>query len=144
VPRERFLALVRNAGRRWGLHSVGTLPGRPVFGNGRSEVGFSTADVPSQALAVTITGRSFRRARTIERDLVLRGDLPWEPGPAHPARNEVDLQTVMLHEFGHVAGNSFHVPRGCRNTPMVIGLAGGEWWRSTTDFSYRACSRMAS
>jgi hypothetical protein len=144
VPRERFVALVRNAGRRWRLHSVGTLPGRPVFGNGRSEVGFSTPDVPSEALAVTITGRSFRRARTIERDLILRADLPWEAGPAHPARNEVDLQTVILHEFGHVAGNRFHVPRGCRDTPMVIGLAGGEWWRSTTDFSYRACSRTGS
>jgi hypothetical protein len=53
----------------------------------------------------------------------------------------MDLETVILHELGHVAGNRFHVPRGCADTPMVIGLATGEWWRSTTDFSYRGCNR---
>ena len=130
VTRGRFLALVRNAGRRWRLHSLGTLPGRPRFGNGRSEVGFSTAQVPRQALAVTIVGRP-------------RADLPWEQGPDHPSRARVDLETVLLHEFGHVAGNPRHVPRGCRDTPMVVGLATGEWWRSTTDFSYRACNQAA-
>jgi hypothetical protein len=139
VTRARFLALVRNAARRWRLHSQGTLPGRPIFGNGRSEVGFSTAQVPRQALAVTIIGDR-RRDGTRERDLIVRADLPWEQGPDHPTRQRVDLQTVLLHEFGHVAGNRFHVPRGCRDTPMVVGLATGEWWRSTTDYSYRACN----
>jgi hypothetical protein len=138
VSRARFLALVRNSGRRWRLHSVGTLPGRPRFGNGRSEVGFSTSQVPRQALAVTIVGR--RRGGGLERDLILRGDIPWEQGPEHPSRAQIDLETVLLHEFGHVAGNRFHVPRGCSDTPMVVGLATGEWWRSTSDFSYRACT----
>jgi len=142
VTRGRFLALVRNAGRRWRLHSLGTLPGRPRFGNGRSEVGFSTAQVPRQALAVTVVGRPRAGGRR-ERDLILRADLPWEQGPDHPSRARVDLETVLLHEFGHVAGNPFHVPRGCRDTPMVVGLATGEWWRSTTDFSYRACNQAA-
>jgi hypothetical protein len=140
VDRARFLALVRNAARRWRLHSLGTVPGRPVFGNGRSEVGFSTAQVPRQALAVTVFGDRQRNGRR-ERDLILRADLPWEQGPDHPTRGRIDLQTVLLHEFGHVAGNRFHVPRGCRDTPMVVGLATGEWWRSTTDYSYRACNR---
>jgi hypothetical protein len=117
-----------------------------VFGNGRSEVGFSTAQVPRGALAVTITGPLVRagRIQSIERDLILRADMPWQHGPAYPTRSEVDLQTVILHEFGHFAGNRRHVPRGCHDTPMVIGLGGGEWWRSTTDFSYRACGRTAS
>ena len=53
VTGGRFRALVRNAGRRWRLHSLGTLPGRPRFGNGRSEVGFSTAQVPRQAVSYT-------------------------------------------------------------------------------------------
>ena len=142
VTRGRFLGLVRNAARRWRLHSRGTAPGRPRFGNGRSEVGFSTAQVPRAALAVTIVGR--RRANgTRERDLIVRADLPWEQGPEHPSRARVDLETVLLHEFGHMAGNPVHVPRGCRDTPMVIGLATGEWWRSTTDFSYRACDQAA-
>jgi hypothetical protein len=138
LSRARFLAIVRNSGRRWRLHSVGTSPGRVQFGNGRSEVGFSTAQVPRQAIAVTVVGR--RRADgTRERDLILRADIPWQQGPDHPTRAQIDLETVILHEFGHFAGNEFHVPRGCRDTPMVIGLATGEWWRSTGDFSYRAC-----
>jgi hypothetical protein len=142
VSRGRLLALVRNAARRWGLHSLGTLPGTPRFGNGRSEVGFSTAQVPRQALAVTVVARRRANGRR-ERDLILRADLPWEQGPEHPSRARIDLETVLLHEFGHVAGNAFHVPRGCSDTPMVVGLATGEWWRSTTDFSYRACGNTA-
>jgi hypothetical protein len=140
VDRARFLALVRNSARRWRLHSLGRLPGRPRFGNGRSEVGFSTAFVPPGALAVTVVGRRRAGGGSRERDLILRADLPWEQGPEHPTRARIDLETVLLHEFGHVAGNPFHVPRGCRDTPMVIGLASGEWWRSTTDYSYRACN----
>jgi hypothetical protein len=138
VSRARFLELVRNSARRWRLHSAGTRPGRVVFGNGRSEVGFSNTQVPRVALGVTIFGRRGFGGRR-ERDLILRADIPWQDGPAHPGRGQIDLETVILHEFGHVAGNRFHVPRGCRNTPMVVGLAPGEWWRSTQDFSYRAC-----
>jgi hypothetical protein len=140
VSKARFVELVRNSGRRWRLHSAGTRPGRPVFGNGRSEVGFSSVEVPLEALAVTVFGRRRSNGRR-ERDLILRADLPWEDGPEHPTRGRLDLETVLLHEFGHVAGNRFHVARGCANTPMVIGLATGEWWRSTADFSYRACNR---
>jgi hypothetical protein len=142
VTRARYLALVRNSGRRWRLHSLGTVAGRPQFGNGRSEVGFSTVQVPRGAIAVTIVGRR-RSDGTRERDLILRADIPWQDGPDHPTRRQIDLETVLLHEFGHFAGNAFHVPRGCRDTPMVVGLATGEWWRSTTDFSYRACSNTA-
>jgi len=139
VSRARFLEVVRNSARRWGLHSAGRRPGRPVFGNGRSELGFSD-QVPRQALGVTVFGRRGPGGRR-ERDLLLRADLPWEPGPQHPTRGRIDLETVILHELGHVAGNRFHVPRGCRNTRMVVGLATGEWWRSTADFSYRSCDR---
>lgn len=142
VGRARFLALVRNSGRRWRLHSHGAFPGRPVFGNGRSEVGFSSGNVPRQALAVTIIDRT-RRAGGLERDLILRADVPWQPGPDHPTGGRVDLETVLLHELGHVAGNRRHVPRGCHNTPMVVGLSPGEWWRSTGDFFYRACLARA-
>jgi hypothetical protein len=146
LSRSRYLSLVRNSGRRWGLHSGGTQPGRPVFGNGRSEVGFATVLVPPGALAVTITGPNFRAGSVgrRERDLVLRADLPWQEGPAYPDRTQVDLETVLLHEFGHVAGNRRHVARGCRDTPMIAGLARGEWWRSSGDFSYRSCPSGSS
>ena len=141
VSRSRYLTLVRNSGRRWRLHSAGAEPGRPVFGNGRSEVGFASGQVPPGALAVTISGPDFRAGSVggLERDLVLRTDLPWQPGPAYPSRTQIDLETVLLHEFGHVAGNRGHVSRGCRDTPMIIGLARGEWWRSSGDFSFRRC-----
>jgi hypothetical protein len=142
LSRARFLALVRNSARRWRLHSAGTVPGRVVFGNGRSEVGFSTAQVPQEAIAVTVVSRRRTNGRR-ERDLILRADIPWQPGPDHPTRAQIDLETVILHELGHFAGNEFHVPRGCRDTPMVVGLATGEWWRSTTDFSYRGCGNTA-
>ncbi len=141
LSRSRYVSLVRNSGRRWRLHWGGTEPGRPVFGNGRSEVGFDTGLVPPGALAVTITGPDFRAGSVgrLERDLVLRADLPWQQGPAYPSRTQIDLETVLLHEFGHVAGNRGHVRRGCRDTPMIVGLARGEWWRSSGDFSFRRC-----
>jgi hypothetical protein len=138
VTRARFLALVRNSARRWRLHSAGPLPGRPVFGNGRSEVGFSSAQVPPGALGVTVFGRPVGGRR--ERDLILRAGVPWEQGPDHPTRARIDLETVILHELGHFAGNAYHVPRGCTDTPMIVALDTGEWWRSTTDFSYRGCN----
>jgi hypothetical protein len=141
VSRARYLAVVRNSARRWRLRYGGRLPGRPVIGNGRSEVGFSTAQVPRQALAVTVTLPRRRAGAFIglERDLILRADLPWQEGPAHPAPVEVDLETVVLHEFGHVAGNGGHVGRGCADTPMVIALDAGEWWRAPGDFSFADC-----
>ncbi len=139
VPRSRYLTLVRNSGRRWGLRSQGRRPDRIVFGNGRSEVGFSNALVPFGALGVTITSPRLR-GRGRERDLVLRADMPWQPGPAHPDRTQIDLETVLLHEFGHFAGNRGHVQRTCVDTPMIVGLARGEWWRAPGDFSFRGCA----
>jgi hypothetical protein len=136
VARSRFLALARTAGRRWRLRYAGARAGRPVLGNGRSEVGFATRYVPAGALAVTIVRRY--RGGGSERDLFLRADLPWQQGPAHPTLTEVDLETVLLHEFGHVAGNRRHAPR-CRDTPMIVALGRGEWWRSPRDFSFRFC-----
>jgi hypothetical protein len=48
---------------------------------------------------------------------------------------------VLLHELGHFAGNLRHTPVGCYNTPMVVALGPGEWWRSPTDWHYDACGR---
>ena len=141
VPRSRYLTLVRNSGRAGACARRVAARAAIVFGNGRSEVGFSNVLVPFGALGVTITGppsACARRGR--ERDLVLRGDLPWQPGPVHPDRSEIDLETVLLHEFGHFAGNRGHVQRACVDTPMIVGLARGEWWRASGDFSFRGCA----
>ena len=65
--------------------------------------------------------------------------MPWAQGPAHPTSEEYDLETVVLHELGHWAGNLRHTPVGCHDTPMVKGLGPGEWWRSPSDWHYDAC-----
>ena len=65
--------------------------------------------------------------------------MPWAQGPAHPTDDEYDLETVILHELGHWAGNLRHTPVGCHDTPMVKGLGPGEWWRSPSDWHYDAC-----
>ena len=47
---------------------------------------------------------------------------------------------AIVHELGHAAGNARHTAQGCHDTPMVVGLANGEWWRSPQDWSYRRCT----
>ena len=137
VTRSRLATLVRNGAARWRLRVRATLGGRPVPGDGRSEIGFDTRRVASGALATTQV-RS-QGTTTLERDIFIRADIPWQAGPAYPVAGQVDLETVLLHELGHFAGNRRHAPRGCRNSPMVVALAAGEWWRSRRDFSFRGC-----
>ena len=72
--------------------------------------------------------------------MAFRADVPWEAGPEHPDLGHVDLETVIIHELGHAAGNARHTAMGCYDTPMVVGLANGEWWRSPQDWSYRRCA----
>jgi hypothetical protein len=38
-----------------------------------------------------------------------------------------DLESVLIHELGHFAGNKEHAAQ-CTNSPMASGLAAGEWW----------------
>jgi hypothetical protein len=159
VSRSRLVALVRNSARRWRLDARGPVDRVPRLGDGHSDVGFAGALVSSGALATTTLLRqsyvrvrrvcsagSCRTARTpagtrvVERDLALRPDLPWAAGPAYPTADEIDLETVLLHELGHYAGNLRHTPVGCHNTPMVKALGPGEWWRSPTDWHYDACA----
>lgn len=70
---------------------------------------------------------------------MFRSDVPWEAGPEHPDLNHVDLETAVIHELGHAAANRRHSAMGCNDTPMVVGLANGQWWRSRQDYSYRKC-----
>ena len=89
------------------------------------------------------TTRTPAGTRVVERDLALLPDVPWAQGPAHPTGDEYDLETVVLHELGHWAGNLRHTPVGCHDTPMVKGLGPGEWWRSPSDWHYDACGSAA-
>ena len=67
-----------------------------------------------------------------DRDILVRRDVPWALGPAWPTPEEFDLQTTLLHEFGHLAGNRRHAAN-CSVAPMTPSLAPGDWWRSTLD-----------
>jgi hypothetical protein len=158
VSRSRLVAVVRNSARRWRLDARGPVKRVPRLGDGHDDVGFAAALVSEGALGTTTllrqnyvrvrrvcaaagcrTTRTPIGTRIVERDLALLPDVPWAQGPAHPTGDEYDLETVILHELGHWAGNLRHTPVGCHDTPMVKGLAPGEWWRSPSDWHYDAC-----
>jgi hypothetical protein len=158
VSRSRFVTLVRNSARRWRLDARGPVKRAPHLGDGHNDVGFAAALVSEGALGTTTllrqsyvrvrrvcgasgcrTTRTPAGTRVVERDLALLPDVPWAQGPEHPTGEEYDLETVVLHELGHWAGNLRHTPVGCHDTPMVKGLGPGEWWRSSSDWHYDAC-----
>ncbi|MDO8214038.1 hypothetical protein [Conexibacter sp. CPCC 206217] len=156
VPRnvgaKRFAVLARVAAKRWGLRETGTTVRAPRQGDGRNTVGFAR-DVPRVALGVTRirSVRYYRRSggvtrivgeRVVERDLSLALGVPWWVGPGPPPSNQVDLQTVIVHELGHYAGND-HV-RNCTNSPMWTGLRPGEWWYSRSDWFQFGCPNVPS
>lgn len=130
VNPSRFRTIVKRSAARWGLKAhrwtsavAGRADGFDVAGFGR---------VPTQALALQVDYVRKRDHRVVDRDLVIRPDLPWQLGPAYPAMDEYDLESVLLHELGHLAGNKGHRPR-CSNSPMVEAMAAGEWWRGPAD-----------
>jgi hypothetical protein len=138
VPARRFAAVAGASARRWGLRRRGWTSLDPAAADGRNVVGFSSS-VPAAALGVErdLLARVYRNGRymgtrLVERDIGLNPLVAWQAGPGYPDADEVDLETVLLHELGHFAGNKRHASR-CRNTPMIRGLASGEWWRTPRD-----------
>ena len=73
----------------------------------------------------------------VEEDIVIGRTMPWQAGPAYPTAWQVDLETVLLHEFGHVAGHG-HVT-GCVSSPMWTSLSMGDWWRGSGDMRHAGC-----
>jgi hypothetical protein len=158
VSRSRFVARRPTTPRRWRLDARGPVRRVPRLGDAHNDVGFAAKLVSEGALGTTTllrqnyvrvrrvcaasgcrTMRTPAGSRIVERDLALLPDVPWAQGPAHPSGEEYDLETVVLHELGHWAGNLRHTPVGCHDTPMVKGLGPGEWWRSSGDWHYDAC-----
>ena len=167
VGAERFLALSHSSAARWGVQVAGVrrdaLPDRR---DGVDLIGFSRR-LPRAALGVAVDyivevyrrgppqctvrrrpdGSSRRTCRpgrlrlvgrrTVERDLTINARQPWEQGPVYPSRREVDLETTLIHELGHHAGRR-HVGR-CVNSPMMVSLAPGEWWRGPRNWYRRGC-----
>ena len=71
-----------------------------------------------------------------------RADENWSAGPDYPALDQIDLESVLLHELGHMAGNKRHRAR-CSNSPMIESLGAGEWWRGARDHWFGDCASGA-
>lgn len=79
--------------------------------------------------------------RVVERDLAVTTGVIWQQGPAYPGPYTYDLESTLIHEFGHFAGND-HI-YGCENSPMRDVLNSGEWWRDTDDWYRSSCMSVA-
>ena len=140
VSKTRFKSLARTAARRWGLKPGSTTKVVAGVQDGLNVAGFSTA-VPAGTLGVQTD--YLRNGRVIERDLALRAEETWAAGPGYPALDEVDLESVLLPELGHMAGNKQHESR-CADSPLDEVLGAGEWWRGARDQWFGSCGASAS
>ena len=139
VDPVRFRTIAKRSAARWGLKTrrwTSAVAGRP---DGFQVAGFGR--VPKKALAMQVD--YVKRGRVLDRDLVIRPDLNWQLGPGYPAMDEYDLESVLIHELSHFAGNKRHRAR-CVNSPLVEAMAAGEWWRGPRDRWSFGCSSLAS
>jgi hypothetical protein len=167
VDSDRFVALARGIAKRWGIYTGGVTWRTFRFArpDGRNGIGFAMLPYDVLGTTKTWTARVYRsrrvcqrtasgrRCRTvrrylgrqiIERDTALNPTVPWQQGPAYPGPDEYDLETVIIHELGHWAGNNHR--RSCSN-PMLAAIDAGDWWRDTTDYRFSGCgvkARIAS
>ncbi len=139
VDGARFEALAKKAASRWGLKALRWTSAAAGKRDGFSVAGFSDS-VPRGVLGVQTD--YVQRGKVIERDLSLRAKEDWAPGPGYPALDQIDLESVLLHELGHLAGNKRH-RAGCTNSPMIESLGAGEWWRGARDKWFGDCSTRA-
>ncbi len=139
VDGRRFQKLTRTASARWGLKTKRWTSVEAGVQDGFNVAGFSTR-VSQDTLGVQT---DFVRAGVvIERDLELNADQNWSAGPDYPALDQIDLESVLIHELGHMAGNKRHLGR-CTNSPMGRALGAGEWWRGSRDKWFGQCSTRA-
>jgi hypothetical protein len=139
VDGARFQTLAKTTSARWGLKAKRWTSVEAGVEDGYNVAGFSTR-VADDTLGVQT---DFMRAGiVIERDLELNANQLWAAGPEYPALDEIDLESVLLHELGHMAGNKRHLAR-CSNSPMGKALGAGEWWRGSRDKWFGGCLTSA-
>lgn len=156
-----FAELARLSGWRWGLTYRGTTTAYAGGRDGTDTVAFSYL-MPNGTLGVTRSWArpvirrqricrkgSCRRVKKrvwllAEQDIGINGVLTWEQGPPYPLSDRFDLESVLVHEFGHMASPRNTHFTGCRNSPMVVSAGEGEYWRSETDWARRGCGAWAS
>jgi hypothetical protein len=143
VTLDRLRSLLRTSAKRWNLRAAGSTTRAPGRQDGHNVVGFSH-ELPSGTLGLQIDFRETRArirngvhtVRTVvtEQDLLLNDSVPWEQGPEHPTPSEFDLESTIIHELGHFAGNKKHATR-CRGvvSPMIDAIGNGEFWRTPFD-----------
>lgn len=71
-----------------------------------------------------------------ERDIRFLSPAPWQQGSDYPTLSQYDLESTVLHEFGHMAGIEGiegHYTDRCADHPLTLDSAPGEWWRSGSD-----------
>jgi hypothetical protein len=160
VDPARFTALVRGVAQRWDIYTGGVSAREFVFDrpDGRNGIGFDWLESGSLGTTVTYSVRLYRKrtlcrrrggkrvchtarrylsSEIVERDTAFAPDVPWQQGPGYPDLEQYDLETVMIHELGHWAGNKH--TRLCTASPMVPALDTGEWWRNPADFRFIGC-----
>jgi hypothetical protein len=139
VSKSRFLNLARTSAARWSLRATKWTTAVAGVQDGKSVAGFSP-DVPAGVLGLETD--FLRNGKVVERDLALNTAEDWNAGPGYPGLAQIDLESVVLHELGHMAGNKRHQPR-CANSPMIEALGAGEWWRGARDHWYDGCTSTA-
>jgi hypothetical protein len=139
VSKSRFRSLARTTAARWKLRAASWTTAVAGVRDGKSVAGFS-ADVPTGVLGLETD--FLRNGRVVERDLALNTAEDWNAGPGYPGLAQIDLESVLLHELGHMAGNKRHQPR-CANSPMIEALGAGEWWRGARDHWFEGCTTTA-
>jgi hypothetical protein len=163
VSLSRFRNIVDRSASRWGLRDVGNTWNSPATTrdqiDGISEVGF-TSDLPDSTLGERIIwygrvrvgrrrvcqgGQCHRTLghiviRIYDYDVAFNANLPWDPGPWYPDDAHYDLESTVLHELGHFAGNPHHQHR-CTDSPMVEALGTGEFWRAPNEWFEFGCGQ---
>jgi hypothetical protein len=136
----RFQAVIRTAAHRWGLRALSWTTLKAGRHDGFNVAGFSNK-VPKGALGQET--EYSKHGKVIERDILLRADADWNAGPGYPNLDQVDLESVLLHELGHFSGIKKHRSH-CANSPMIVSLGSGEWWRGPKDHFLAGCSAQTS
>jgi hypothetical protein len=139
VDGARFQTLAKKTAARWGLKALRWTSAKAGVADGFNVAGFSSR------LKHGVLGEQtdyVRDGRVVERDLALNADENWNAGPGYPALDQIDLESVLLHELGHMAGTKRH-RNSCTNSPMVKSLGAGEWWRGPRDKWFGVCKTVA-
>ena len=167
VDAQRLYELSDKSASRWNLEVVGNSSAAPGAKDGTQVIGFSDSTNPAALGVTTVWNRTHYRLKTtrtckrvkgkrrckttrryvkdgvevVEKDIQLNPLVPWEQGPSYPTPPEYDLESTILHEYGHFAHplKDNHIS-GCENTPMIESLAPGEYWRDADEWLRIGCS----